>query len=92
MKIAPSAIVELNRAVAVSMGDGSEKGLELVDAILDRGELREYHPAYAARGELLQRLGRNREAAAAFTRALELAEAEPERRHYRLRLAAIERR
>src|SRR5262249_8309960 len=69
---APSAVVELNHAVAVAMVDGAEQGLLLVDAIAARGELRQYHLLHAARGDLLRRLGRTDEAASAYTKALEL--------------------
>jgi len=75
-----SAVIELNRAAAVAMRDGPEHGVALIDAILARGELREYHLAHAARADLLRRLGRKAEAAAAYTRALALAVEEPERR------------
>ena len=82
-----SAVVELNRAVAVAMRDGPREGLGLVDAILARGELREYRLAHAARGEFLHRLGRHAEAAAAWKRALELCGEATERRYYLRRLA-----
>ena len=75
-----SAVIELNRAAAVAMRDGPEHGLALIDAILARGELEEYHLAHAARADLLRRLGRKAEAAAAYKRALALAVEEPERR------------
>ena len=75
-----SAVIELNRAAAVAMRDGPAHGLALIDAILARGELEEYHLAHAARADLLRRLGRKAEAAAAYKRALALAVEEPERR------------
>jgi RNA polymerase sigma-70 factor (ECF subfamily) len=76
--------VELNRAVAVAMADGPERGLELVDALdgLDR-----YHLWHSTRAELLHRLGRSEEAAAAYERALELAPSETERAFLETRLA-----
>jgi RNA polymerase sigma-70 factor, ECF subfamily len=80
LRAEPSPIVELNRAVAVAMRDGAESGLELIDAILDRGELVDYHLAYSARGEFLRRIGRIPEARTALERALGLAKQEPERR------------
>jgi RNA polymerase sigma-70 factor (ECF subfamily) len=86
----PSPIVELNRAVAVAMRDGPEAGLALVDAILDRGDLAEYHLAHSARADLLRRLGRNDEAAAAYRQALVLARQEPERRFLEGRLRELE--
>jgi RNA polymerase sigma-70 factor (ECF subfamily) len=85
----PSPIVELNRAVAVAMRDGPHAGLALVDAILERGELSNYHLAHAARAEMCRRLGRNTEARAAYQRVLELVRQEPERRFIERRLAAL---
>jgi RNA polymerase sigma-70 factor, ECF subfamily len=81
----PSPVVELNRAVAVAMAEGPARGLELVDALtgLDR-----YHLWYSTRAELLNRLGRNEEAAVAYSRALELAPSETERTFLRARLTA----
>ena len=80
MEMTPSPVVELNRAVAVAMRDGPAAGLAIVDAILARGELRDYRLAHAARAELCRRLGRASEAKAAFERALALTRQEPERR------------
>jgi RNA polymerase sigma-70 factor (ECF subfamily) len=85
----PSPVVELNRAVAVAMRDGPEAGLALIDAILARGDLADYHLAHSARAELCRRLGRTAEARAAFQRALELARQEPERRFIERRLAEL---
>jgi RNA polymerase sigma-70 factor, ECF subfamily len=76
----PSPIVELNRAVAVAMRDGPTKGLELIDALLARGELSEYHLAHAARADLCRRSGKLADARTSYQRALELAKQEPERR------------
>ena len=86
----PSPVVELNRAVAVAMRDGPEAGLVLIDAILDRGDLGNYHLAHAARADLLRRLGRQAEALAAYERALALAGQEPERRFLEGRLRSLE--
>lgn len=80
VRIEPSAVVELNRAVAVAMRDGPEAGVGLIDAILERGELAEYHLAHSARGELLRRLGRVGEARKALERARSLVKQAPERR------------
>jgi RNA polymerase sigma-70 factor (ECF subfamily) len=80
LRIDPSPVVELNRAVAVAMRDGPEAGLELIDGILARGELANYRFAHSARGELLRRAGKRPEALAAFQRASELTEQEPEKR------------
>jgi RNA polymerase sigma-70 factor, ECF subfamily len=86
-----SPVVELNRAAAVAMRDGPEHGLALIDAILARGELTEYHLAHAARADLFRRLGRKAEATAAYKRALELAVEEPERRLLERRLRELSR-
>jgi RNA polymerase sigma-70 factor (ECF subfamily) len=89
-RVAPSPIVELNRAVAVAMRDGPAAGLELIDAILARGELADYHLAHAARADLCRRLGRTAEARGAYQRALGLARQEPERRFLRRRLEELD--
>jgi RNA polymerase sigma-70 factor (ECF subfamily) len=88
--VAPSPVVALNRAAAVAMRDGPEAGLALIDAILARGELTGYHPAHAARADLLRRLGRVPEARTAYGRALELVPQERERRFLKRRLAELE--
>ena len=82
----PSPVIELNRAAAIAMRDGPEAGLALIDAILVRGDLVDYHLAHAARGDLCRRLGRVQEAMGAYRRALELATQEPERRFLARRL------
>jgi RNA polymerase sigma-70 factor (ECF subfamily) len=89
MRAAPSPVVELNRAVAVAMRDGPAAGLALIDAILGRGELSDYHLAHAARADLCRRLGRTRAAAAAYEQALALAQQEPERRFLQRRLREL---
>lgn len=89
LRVNPSPVVELNRAVAIAMRDGPEHGLSLIDAILQRGELVEYHLAHAARADLLRRLGRGVEAKAAYAEALALTRSEPERRFLERRLAEI---
>ncbi|GGW17136.1 RNA polymerase subunit sigma-24 [Streptomyces libani subsp. rufus] len=76
---APSPVVELNRAVAVSMADGPATGLELVDALADAPELRGYHLLPSVRGDLLSRLGRTAEARQEFLRAAGLTHNERER-------------
>ena len=83
----PSAVVELNRAVAVAMADGPEAGLQLVDALEASGALAGYYLLPATRADLLRRLGRSSEAAAAYRRALELAATDAERRYLARRLA-----
>jgi RNA polymerase sigma-70 factor (ECF subfamily) len=85
----PSPVVELNRAVAVAMRDGPAAGLALIDAILARGDLADYHLAHAARADLCRRLGRTAEARAAYQKALALAQQEPERRFLARRLAEL---
>jgi RNA polymerase sigma-70 factor (ECF subfamily) len=85
-RVEPSPVVELNRAVAVAMRDGPKEGLALIDAILARGELTDYHLAHSARADLCRRLGRTAEARAAYERALNLTRLEPERRFLARRL------
>jgi RNA polymerase sigma-70 factor (ECF subfamily) len=85
----PSPVVELNRAVALAMRDGPEAGIELINALLDRGDLSDYHLAHSAKADLLRRLGRNAEARLAYEQALILTRQEPERRFLERRLAEI---
>ncbi len=82
----PSPIVELNRAAAMAMRDGPAAGLALVDAILGRGDLDEYHLAHSARADLCRRLGLMADARASYQRALSLTRQEPERRFLEKRL------
>ncbi len=84
-----SPIVELNRAVAVAMRDGPEAGLVLIDVILKRGDLVDYHRAHAARAELCRRSGKMSDAKNSYERALSLARQEPERRFLTRRLSEI---
>jgi RNA polymerase sigma-70 factor, ECF subfamily len=84
-----SAVVELNRAVAVAMRDGPETGLRLIDEILGRGDLKDYHLAHAARADMCRRLGRTAEARAAYEAALALTQQEPERRFLGQRLSEL---
>jgi RNA polymerase sigma-70 factor, ECF subfamily len=84
-----SPVIELNRAAAVAMRDGPAAGLALVDAILARGELGDYHLAHAARADLCRRLGRAEDARVSYERALALATQEPERRCLQRRIAAM---
>ncbi|MCA9241351.1 MAG: RNA polymerase subunit sigma-24, partial [Planctomycetales bacterium] len=86
LRVDPSPIVQLNRAVAIAMRDGPAAGLELVDAILQRGELTGYHLAQPARGEFLRRMGDAAGAANAFRQALSLAKQDSERRFLEKRL------
>lgn len=89
LSINSSPVVELNRAVAVAMRDGSEAGLNLIDAILQRGDLVDYHLAHAAQAELCRRAGDVRGAMAAYQRAISLVRQEPERRFLVRRLAEL---
>ena len=89
LRMDPSPVIELNRAVAVAMRDGPEAGLTAVDAILDRGDLKDYRLAHAARAEFCRRLGRSTDARAAYVRALALTRQEPERRFLERRIAEI---
>ena len=89
LRFEASPVVELNRAVAVAMRDGPQVGLELVDAILARGELGDYRLAHAARADLCRRLGRREDARAAYRRALQLARQLPERRFLERRLTEL---
>ncbi|WP_308283041.1 RNA polymerase sigma factor [Pseudonocardia nigra] len=88
-QVAPSPLVELNRAVAVAMRDGSAADLALLDALVDDERLRGYHLLPAARADLLRRLGRPEEAAAAYRAAAALAGNEPERAYLLRRLADL---
>jgi RNA polymerase sigma-70 factor (ECF subfamily) len=89
MQVTPSPVVEINRAGAVAMRDGPAAGLELVDAILARGDLADYPLAHATRAELYRRLGKAGEARSSYQRALALAQQEPERRFLERQLAKL---
>jgi RNA polymerase sigma-70 factor (ECF subfamily) len=89
LRIAPSPIVELNRAAAVAMRDEPAAGLALIDTILARGDLADYQPAHGARADLLRRLDRRDDAAAAYRRALELTSQGPERRFLERRMREL---
>src|SRR5258705_8572291 len=89
MGMDPSPVIELNRAVAIAMRDGPAAGLTIIDAILARGDLRDYRLAHAARAELCRRLGKTADARVSFERALALTRQEPERRLLERRLAEL---
>src|SRR5580765_360045 len=91
MRLEPTPVVELNRAVAVAMRDGAAAGLALVDAILDRGDLGDYHLAHSARADLLRRLSRKADAIAADERAVKVATDEAERRFIERRISELRR-
>jgi RNA polymerase sigma-70 factor (ECF subfamily) len=88
LRMEPSPVVELNRAVAVAMRDGPEAGLPLVERLLPR--LKDYHLAHAARADLCRRLGRREDARSAYRRALDLARLEADRRFLERRLAELQ--
>jgi len=85
----PSPVIELNRAVALAMRDGADAGLRQVEAILERGELGDYHLAHAARADLNRRLGRWDEARSAYQRALQLSQQGMDRQFLERRLAEL---
>ena len=89
LRVDPSPVVELNRAVAVAMRDGPAAGLSLVDAILAKGDLENYHLAHSARAELCRQLGKTEEARDSFERAIRLSQQEPERQFLRRRLQEL---
>ena len=86
----PSPVVALNRAAAIAERDGPAAGLALIDAILARGELGDYHPAHSARAELCRRLGRTAEAAASYDKAISLARQDPARHFLEKRRRALD--
>ncbi|NKT79231.1 RNA polymerase sigma factor [Rhodococcus hoagii] len=89
LRLVPSPVVAMSRAVAVAMRDGPAAGLTLLDELSEEPQLRAHHPYVAARAELLARLGRREEAAAEYRRALDLVGTDPERDHLRNRLQAM---
>jgi RNA polymerase sigma-70 factor (ECF subfamily) len=90
VRIQPSPVVELNRAVAIAMCEGPEQGLRLIDALLAREELASYHLAHSARADLCRRLGRLTEARDSYEKALALVRCEPERRFLARRLRELQ--
>lgn len=91
LRVTPSPIIELNRAVAIAMRDGEDKGLATMDALLARGELKDYALIHAARADMLRRLERTSEALIAYREALTLAKLEPEQRFLRRRIDELEK-
>jgi RNA polymerase sigma-70 factor (ECF subfamily) len=89
MRAEPSPVIELNRAVAVAMRDGPPAGLTIIDTILARGDLANYHLAHSARADLCRRLGRFAEARTSYERALKLTQQEPEQRFLQRRLIEL---
>ena len=88
-RVEPSPVIDLNRAVAVAMRDGPSAGLALIEALLVRGDLEDYHLVHAARADLCRRLGRTAEAQVSYERALGLTQQEPERRFLERRLREL---
>ncbi|HYK38213.1 RNA polymerase sigma factor [Alloacidobacterium sp.] len=89
VRIQPSPVVYLNRAVAIAMRDGPEAGLAHIDAVLEQGELANYYLAHSARADLCRRLGRTAEARASYEKALALTQQEPERQFLRERIRQL---
>jgi RNA polymerase sigma-70 factor (ECF subfamily) len=89
LQIQPSPVIELNRAVAVAMHDGPAAGLALIDALLDGGELADYHLAHSARAEFCRRLGRSEDARISFQRAISLTNQDTEKRFLEKRLREL---
>jgi RNA polymerase sigma-70 factor (ECF subfamily) len=90
-KLAPSPVIELNRAAAIAMRDGPAAGLPLIDSLIERGELSGYHLAHSARADLCRRLGRYADSRKAYETALSLTRQGPERRFIQTRLKALSR-
>ncbi|HEX4524932.1 MAG TPA: RNA polymerase sigma factor [Casimicrobiaceae bacterium] len=89
LRIEPTPVIELNRAVAIAMRDGPAEGLALIEGLLARGDLKDYHLAHAARADLCRRLGKTEQARASYRRALALARQTPERRFLERRLSEL---
>jgi RNA polymerase sigma-70 factor, ECF subfamily len=89
LRIQPSPVVELNRAVAIAMRDGPEAGLAQIDAALEHGELANYYLAHSARADMYRRLGRTAEARSAYEKALALTQQEPERQFLQERIRQL---
>ncbi len=90
LRAGPSPVVELNRAVAIAMSEGAERGLELIDALLARGELENYQLAHSARADLLRRLGRRDEALAAYASAIALTSQRSQRKYLERRISEVQ--
>ena len=89
VRIQPSPVVHLNRAVAIAMRDGPEAGLAHIDAVLEHGELANYYLAHSARAEMYRRLGRTAEARSSYEKALALTQQEPERQFLQERIRRL---
>jgi RNA polymerase sigma-70 factor, ECF subfamily len=89
VRIYPSPVAQLNRAVAIAMRDGPEAGLAHIDAVLEHGELANYYLAHSARADMYRRLGRTAEARSAYEKALALTQQEPERQFLQKRIRQL---
>ena len=89
LRIQPSPVVQLNRAVAIAMRDGPEAGLTQIDAVLEQGELANYYLAHSARADMYRRLGRTAEARSSYEKALALTQQEPERQFLQERIRQL---
>jgi RNA polymerase sigma-70 factor (ECF subfamily) len=89
LRIQPSPVVQLNRAVAIAMSEGPEAGLTHIDAVLEHGELASYYLAHSARADMYRRLGRRAEARSAYEKALALTQQEPERQFLQERIRQL---
>jgi RNA polymerase sigma-70 factor (ECF subfamily) len=89
VRIQPSPVVELNRAVAIAMRDGPEAGLAHIDVVLEQGELANYYLAHSARADMCRRLGRTAEARSSYEKALALTQQEPERQFLQERIRQL---
>ena len=89
VRIHPSPVAHLNRAVAIAMRDGPEAGLKHIDAVLEHGELANYYLAHSARAEMYRRLGRTAEARSSYEKALALTQQEPERQFLQERIRQL---
>jgi len=89
LRIQPSPVVQLNRAVAIAMRDGPEAGLKHIDAVLEHGDLANYYLAHSARAEMYRRLGRTAEARSSYEKALALTQQEPERQFLQERIRQL---
>ncbi len=89
LRIQPSPVIQLNRAVAIAMRDGPEAGLAHIDAVLEQGELAKYYLAHSARADMCRRLGRTSEARSSYEKALALTQQEPERQFLRERIRQL---
>jgi RNA polymerase sigma-70 factor (ECF subfamily) len=89
VRIQPSLVVQLNRAVAIAMRDGPEVGLAHIDAVLEHGELANYYLAHSARADMYRRLGRTAEARSSYEKALALTQQEPERQFLQERIRQL---